>query len=45
MIDRKGMDPDGKEGKEKLERGKGGEKIIRVYYMRKESFFNFKKLP
>jgi hypothetical protein len=37
------MDPEGKEGMEKLEKVKGGENITRVYYIRKDSIFNTKK--
>lgn len=38
MRDRKGLDPDGKKGGEKLGRAKGEETIIGVYYMEKNLF-------
>ena len=40
MRDRKGVDPDRRGGEEVLGGVKGGETVIRIYRMRKESIFN-----
>ena len=38
MKDRKGVDPDGRGGGEKLEGEEGGETTLRIYYVRKKIF-------
>jgi len=40
MRDRKGVDPERRGGGEDLGGVKGGETVIRIYRMRKESIFN-----
>lgn len=40
MRDGKGVDPDGRGSGKELGGVEGGESVIRVYYMRKESIFN-----
>ena len=44
MRDRKGVDLEGRRGGEDLGRVEGEETIIRIYYMRKESIFNKRKI-
>jgi hypothetical protein len=44
MRDRKGVDLEGRRGGEDLGRVEGEESIIRIYYMRKESIFNKRKI-
>lgn len=38
MRERKGMDPDVREGREELGRVEGWKMIIRIYYVRKKLF-------
>lgn len=40
MGDRKGVDPEGRGSAEELEGAEGGETVIRMYWMKKESIFN-----
>ena len=42
MRDRKGVDPNGRGGRDQLARREGGETVIMVYCMRKESVFDKK---
>ena len=44
MRDRKGVDLDGRRGGEELGGVEGGETIIRIYYVRKKSIFNKRKI-
>ena len=44
MRVRKGVKPDWRGGREKLEEMKGGKTITRIYFMRKESVFYKKEI-